>query len=63
MKIGETLILNRFMAKRISAKEDLEEIKKIKKKYNINNNIKGIIEEKNFVNIIVRNKISLMNIS
>ena len=56
-------LLNRFMAKRISAREALEEIKKIKKNYNINNNIKGIIEEKNFVNIIVRNKISLMNIS
>ena len=55
-------LLNRFMSKRISAKEALEEIKKIKKNININNNIKNLIEEKNFLNI-QRNEIPLMNIS
>ena len=55
-------LLNRFMTKRISAKEALEEIKKLKNNFNINNNIKNLLEEKNFMNI-QRNEIPLMNIS
>ena len=57
-------LLNRFMTKRITAKEALDELKKIKNsenKYNINfiKNIKD--DEQNWYNI--KNKLSLMNIS
>ena len=55
-------LLNRYMAKRISAKEALEEIKKIKNEINYNNdNIKSLKDNKNYSNII-NNELSLMNI-
>ena len=55
-------LLNRFLAKRISVKEALEEIIDIKNNLNINNNIENLKENKNYWNII-NNKISLLNIS
>ena len=55
-------LLNRFMAKRITAKEALEEIIKIKKNFFVNNNIESLKDYKNYWDIF-NNKISLMNIS
>jgi protein-serine/threonine kinase len=55
-------LLNRFIDRRITAKEALEEIKKIKNEINYNNdNIKSLKDNKNFCNVI-NNELSLMNI-
>ena len=55
-------LLNRFMAKRITAKEALEEIKQIKINLNMNNNIESIKDKKDYWNIF-NNKIPLINMS
>ena len=54
-------LLNRFMDKRISAKEALDEIKQIKNDLNIKYDIESLKDNKNYWNII-NNKLSLMNI-
>ena len=56
-------LLNRFIGKRITAKEALEELKNIKNNINCNFNISGNIKDNEKFWNCIKNKLSLMNIS